>query len=148
MRDERSCRRTVYRPGRAVLLADGQHWTFPAPTEGEPAGAGQVGPDYEALLRAIIEAEDQDERRRVELALAITLLACNYQLAAHDYAALLDFGPGDPALSAVQAALGEIASDHLRSFRPTTVEVPRRRGWGFLSRPLRLLGFPSVRRPC
>lgn len=148
MRDELSCRRTEYRPGRAVLLADGQHWTFPAPTEGEPAGTGPFGPDYEALLRAIIEAEDQDERRRAELALAIELLACNYRLTTDDYAALLDFETGDPALPAVQAALGEIAYDHLRTFRSTAVEAPRRRGWGFLSLPLRLLGFHSVRRTC
>ena len=86
-------------------------------------------PDCEATVAAVLEAEDEAERLRAELALAILLLATNYDLAPSDYGALLDYPPGDPALAAVQRAFHDLAMDYVRAGRPTAESRPATRGW-------------------
>jgi hypothetical protein len=54
----------------------------------------RLGPDYRSLLRAVREAGDEAERCLAELALAIFLLGCNYELSPVDYQRLLVLPPG------------------------------------------------------
>jgi hypothetical protein len=63
---------------------------------------------------AVRETEDEAERLGAELALAILLLAHNYELAPADYFTLLSFAPGDPALAAMQGAFRAVASAHVQ----------------------------------
>jgi hypothetical protein len=115
MLDEATARRGDFRPGRVIRLADGQGWTFPAPPEG-PDGPTGFGPTYEPTVAAIWEAEDDTERLRAELALAIGLLARNYDLDPEAYQALLDYPPGNPGLAKMQCAFHELACEHVQSF--------------------------------
>lgn len=140
MLDERSLRRPNFRTGVEVRLADGQSWTFPAPPESSgdcPAGVDglRTDPQYRAIVGAILEAEDRDDRLRAELALAIYLLGRNYRLGAAEYGRLLEYRPGDPALEAMQAAVGEVAAGHAREalrradLQPTGTPAMLRRGF-------------------
>lgn len=110
MRDEQELRRLEFRSGRRIRLADGQWWTFPGPD-------AWCGSDRGALLRGVLEAEDDFERLRAELALAIRLLRLNYELEPADYGRLLSFAPNHPDRIPVQQAFHELAIDHVRAFR-------------------------------
>jgi hypothetical protein len=126
MFDEVALRRPDFRPGPPVRLADGGWWTFPALPERAETGVVDFGPDYAAAVVAIGEAEDEAERLRAELALAICLLTRNYDLAPDALCALLDCRPGDRALAAMQEAFRRVAQGHLLSSRSSAdVVTPR-----------------------
>lgn len=122
MLDERSRRRSDFLEGAALRLADGGFWTVPTPGDhanrGRPAAAAleSLGPRYHAALEAIREAEDDSERLRAELVLAIILLRRNYDLDSAALQAILSFDDGE-SLTRMQRAMTDIASAHLRAFR-------------------------------
>lgn len=113
MVSETALRRNEFLNGTTVLLADGQPWTIPGPVPGR--GPGGFGAAYHAALQAIEEAEDEPDRLRSELVLAICLLGSNYRLTPTDYQRILRFVPDDPALPASQVAFRAIGDEHLRS---------------------------------
>jgi hypothetical protein len=99
MRDEHAQRRPTFCPGLDLRLADGQVWSLPLPGPiGEGGAAPEQGrseptwdnPRYKAIVRAGLEAEDEGDLFRVEMALAIHLLHWNYNLDADDFEDLLD----------------------------------------------------------
>jgi hypothetical protein len=114
MLDERALRRQDFLHGTPIRLADGQWWSFPAPTEA--IGAGH--PDYDDTVAMIPEAEDEVERVRAELALAICLLERNYDLPPGGLLALLCYAPDNPALAEVQRAFRRVAHEHVIQPRP------------------------------
>lgn len=131
---ESSMRRRDFLPGSSIRLADGQEWTFPAPpghvapAATAPGGNVRFGPDYNATVAAVCEAEDHFERLRAELALAICLLDRNYDLTPDALWALLGYPPGDPALAAMQGAFHRVAQMHVCQSRPWAESVsPARR---------------------
>src|SRR3954447_13765680 len=111
MADEYSLRRPSFAEGTRITLADGQAWSLPdhPPYNDDP--------EHLALLRGVSEAEDDAERLRAELALAIFLLSRNYDLLPRDYRAILQFEPGDPALAEMQRAVHTLAADQVRALR-------------------------------
>lgn len=129
MSDEARRRRKGFRDGRLIRLADGHSWTFPNPTDEPPE------PPLVALVRAVFEAEDRPDRLRCELALAINLLARNYDLSSADYRTLLRFPAGSPDLEQAQASFHALAVDHAAHFWPALDRGPveptteRRPGW-------------------
>jgi hypothetical protein len=124
MLDEQAYRRPDFVGGILIRLADGQSWSFPsavapgAARDGATNG-GAFGSDYAVLLEAVREADDETERLRAELALAIYLLARNYDLGPNDYQELLGWAPGSPELAAGQQAFHDLATTHLQSVSPT-----------------------------
>src|SRR4051794_33959106 len=110
MRDEEVLRRPDFLPGIPVRLADGQVWNLPKAPDRYPrvADGGGLGRDYEATVAGVLDAEDEAERRRAELALAISLLARNYDLRPADYQEILGGESGGPASAALQRALAEV----------------------------------------
>ena len=93
MVDELSSRRSRFQPGTPICLANGQEWTFPAPTADSEFAVEAAETEYLGLIHAIMEAEDQSDRRRAELALVIFLIGLNYQLSSTDLANLFTFQP-------------------------------------------------------
>ena len=79
MVDELSSRRSSIQAGNLISLANDQEWTFPAPTADSEFAVEAAGTEYLGLIRAIMEAEDQSDRRLAELAMAIFLVGLNYQ---------------------------------------------------------------------
>jgi hypothetical protein len=122
MLDEMQLRRPDFLPGISVRLADGQAWTLPSPPNAgartEP-GSAVLGEDYEAIVRAIRESEDEPEMRRAELALVIALLARNYHLGPAEFWSLLGAPSGTPEAASLAQALHEVALAHLERLRPT-----------------------------
>jgi hypothetical protein len=116
LRDEISSRKPSFRQGRRILLADGQHWTFPAPPRDSDWKAMPFGHQYTDLIRAISEAEDSSEQGLAELAFAILLLAHNYDLSSSDYERLLGFVSDSRESAKWRDALHQITQDHLHSF--------------------------------
>jgi len=112
MVDEKALRLPTFVEGTRIGLANGQAWSLP-----DPPSYGEDD-EHQALLRVIVEAEDEPERLRAELALTIFLLSRNYHLTSTDYTELLDYAPGDPALGEMQAAVGELATGQSRTLRP------------------------------
>jgi hypothetical protein len=136
MLDEKSLRRPDFLPGIPVLLADGQSWSLPpAPdrsdpgtAEGGPAAAAEGGApvlDDEATLTAILDAEDEAERLRAELALAIALLARNYHLTPADYQEILGGDSGSPVIATLQRTLHHVALEHVRPLNSKDKETRR-----------------------
>lgn len=82
-----------------VPLSDGRIWSL---RMDGPAGED---PTLDALLACVIEAEDQAEVARAELALTIYLLDKNYRLGPNQLALLLTFQANDPDLAALQKAI-------------------------------------------
>ncbi|MBX6311450.1 MAG: hypothetical protein IRY99_00775, partial [Isosphaeraceae bacterium] len=82
------------------------------------------------MVQAVLEAEDEVELLRAELALAIFLLGWNYDLSPEAYGTLLDCSPGHPALSAMQRAFHKVALAHARAWQaraiPRALGVPGR----------------------
>lgn len=112
--DEINRRRSgEFREGRRVLLADGGVWSFPK------AGRawGLDSPEYQSLVRAIVEADEESDRCLAELATAIFLLGSNYELEPEDFQRLLTFEPGSPEQTAWRHALREIIAEHVRESR-------------------------------
>jgi len=137
MRNELTLRRPDFRPGTPIRLADGQAWTFPAPTALEPINEGRASnqrlshdeAEYDALLAGVLEAEDVPERLRAELALAIHLLGRNYDLDPADFSRVLEFPPGDPDLAARQHDFHNLAVDHLGRHSRRSPSLPVRWAW-------------------
>lgn len=114
--DEFLTRQPSFRQGRRICLADGQTWVLPSPPDGSEWKAPPFGAEYQELIQAMLEAEDDSERRLAELAFAILLLGHNYQLSPADYERLLGFAPESPESSDWQVTLHQIAQDHLQAF--------------------------------
>ena len=132
MIEEVALRRPDFLPGSPVRLADGRWWTLPDPPRPDargaaaPGGWSGFGPDYAATVAAVGQAEDEAERRRAELALAICLLVRNYDLTADTLCALLGDHPGDPSPAAMQEAFHQVAQEHARSARASVEILPPR----------------------
>jgi hypothetical protein len=106
--DERAARRPTFGEGTGIRLADGQTWTLPGRSpEAED-------PEFDGIIRAVFEAEDDAERLRSELALTILLLSRNYDLKPGDYQRLLGYRPNDPALAEMQRAVHDFVMDQAR----------------------------------
>jgi hypothetical protein len=116
LRDELSSRKSLFRQGRPIRLADRQSWTVPAPPRGSEWKAIPFADEYTDLIRAILEAEDGYEQGLAELAFAVLLLGHNYRLSPADYESLLDFVPESPESRAWQDTFHQIAQDHLHSY--------------------------------
>ncbi len=122
-------RREGFLGGGWVQLADGQEWAFPGPEE--IAGDRLQRNGVAALLRAIGEAEDDAERRRGELALAIKLLAVNYDLSPEMFQRILGRSADARAAAAMQAAFRDLARRHAEALWPrrTSPNPDRADGW-------------------
>jgi hypothetical protein len=126
MRDELAHRRPIFCPGIDLRLADGQVWSFPRPAElgGEgEATLDQGGSEatwddrsYRAIVRAALEAEDEGDLFRAEIALAIHLLHWNYTLDPDDFEDLLDDRGESRRRADLAHALSTIAQAHFRPF--------------------------------
>jgi hypothetical protein len=112
MVDELSSRRSLFRSGTQIRLADGQRWTFPSPIREWSDKAHSDREAYHGLMRSIIEAEDNSERALGELSFAIFLLGQNYRLSPVDYQQLLDFGAESKESIAWQIAIRQLSEEH------------------------------------
>ncbi|WP_406695927.1 hypothetical protein V5E97_33520 [Singulisphaera sp. Ch08] len=92
-------------------MADGETWTL---TVGDQS---RQDPELDALLAAAINAEDQSEALRAELALTIYLLNRDYDLSPDQLALLLTFTPDDPALLALQIAVHDLVVERIQGYR-------------------------------
>jgi hypothetical protein len=135
--DERLSRRSGFREGTKIRLADGQAWTIPAPPNASESQMTPFDPQYTDVMRAIEQAEDPSERQLAELSLAIFLLGHNYCLSAADYQQLLGFRPGSAELAEWQAAFRNLAEEHLQCLPDSSGRgedhrpIRPRRGWLF-----------------
>jgi hypothetical protein len=124
MVDELLSRRSSFRPGQRIRLADGQGWTFPLPIQEWSDKAHSDREEYYGLIRSIIEAEDDSERRLAELAFAIFLLSQNYRLSPLDYQQLLDFGSETSESIAWRTSLRQLSEAHTHCFSATLSVTP------------------------
>ena len=113
---ERLSRRPSFRDGVKIRLADNQIWTLPAPPKQSEAEAASFGTEYIDIIQAFMDVNDDSERCRGELALAIYLLGYNYCLTPPDYESLLGFTSESPDATAAQSAFHRIAQEHIHSF--------------------------------
>jgi hypothetical protein len=121
MRLERTRRRPRFRPGIELRLADGQVWTLPLPPE--PIGEAVPSPGdrevtwddqgYREILRAALDAQDEGELFRAEMALAIHLLDWNYSLDPDDFEELLDDRGDDRRRADLSATMRTLALAHI-----------------------------------
>ena len=111
--DELTSRRCRFRSGTSIRLADDQEWVFPAPTADPEFAVESAGVEYLGLIRAVQEAEDQNEARLAELALAIYLIELNYELGSAELASLFTFPPRSKQLAASQHAFESLAREHV-----------------------------------
>jgi len=111
--DELSSRRSRFRPGNPICLANDQEWTFPAPAADSEFAVESAEAEYLGLIHAVQEAEDQSEQRLAELALAIFLIGLNYQLSSTALANLFTFQPRSQKLTNSQHAFESLARDHI-----------------------------------
>jgi hypothetical protein len=116
MLHELSSRRSSFRDGRQIQLADGQTWTFPAPLKASEWKNVPFGSEYTGIIQAMLQAEDRYEQNLAELAFAIFLLGHNYCLSAGDYEQLLGSTVEFPDSRAWQHELHQLSQEHLRSF--------------------------------
>ncbi len=92
-------------------MADGQEWLFTSPP------APGVDADYDALIHALLEAEDQSEAKKCELAIAILLLSRNYQPLPSEYQRIFCFGGDDAAQSSAEEAIATLICSNLDQVR-------------------------------
>lgn len=116
MSSSQATRRPGFTAGIGVRLSDGATWTLPV-----YEASGQDA-EHAALIAAALEAEDEAEALRVELALLILLLSRNYDLAPDQLASLLTFPPGAPDETALQTAVHRLVLD--RASRPGAAASP------------------------
>lgn len=114
MLSEINLRRNDFHGGLPVRLADDQYWAFPGPREIAPGG-GSEHPKVLGLLAEVAESEDEFDRGRGELALAIHLLALNYVLGPDELQSLLRLAPNDPRLPTLRSAFHELAVRHMEA---------------------------------
>jgi hypothetical protein len=117
MVDELLSRRSPFRPGRKIRLADGQLWTLPVPGPEWSDKAHSNRHEYHGLICAIAQADDDAERCLAELAFAILLLDQNYCLTPADYQQLLEFPAKSRESAAWEIALGHLILEHLHVFQ-------------------------------
>lgn len=110
---EARCRRSCFVAGHEVVLADEQKWMVPCRTVPDYADE-DTAHTHRGLLLGILEADDDADRRRNELALIIFLLRQNYKLTSAELQALLAFPNGSGALLQAQRDFRLIADAHLR----------------------------------
>jgi len=122
--DELSYRRSRFQPGTPICLANDQEWTFPAPTADSEFAVEAAETEYLGLIHAIMEAEDQSDRRRAELALAIFLIGLNYQLSSTELANLFTFQPRSRELTDSQHAF-RVAGSRSHSLAGKTGKLPQ-----------------------
>jgi hypothetical protein len=113
MVDELLSRRSSFRPGKKIRLANGQGWTLPSPIREWTGKAPSDREAYTGLIRSINEAEENSERRLAELSFAIFLLDQNYRLSPVDYQQLLDFGSESSKSIAWQIAIHQLTQEHV-----------------------------------
>lgn len=113
--EESTARRRGFVNGPSVRLADGHAWSLP------PRDPARDDPEYDGLLAAVVEAEDQPEALRAGLALTIFLLDRNYMLGPDDLSALLSFPPCHPDLEALQRTVDAFAREAAGGLRRTRV---------------------------
>jgi len=107
-------RRPDFHSSRAIRLADGHVWSFPAPAEnGVPSPETAFGAEYLDLIRAILEAEDSNEARLAELAFAMHLIGRNRPLTPAEYQRLFMFEQESQALTESQDGFRDLARDHV-----------------------------------
>ncbi len=107
MVEQKVRRRREFQAGSWVRMGDGQRWMFP-----DPPSLG-TDREYDALIRCLLEAEDKEEARRIELALGILLLSRNYDPQPSEYEAAFNFGAYKATRSAAQAAISELIYNDL-----------------------------------
>lgn len=114
MMEQKLRRLNGFRTGVWVRMGDGQKWMFPHPPV--------VGTDreYDGLIRCLLEAEDFDEARRIELALGILLFSRNYDPQPCDYESIFSFDDDRATQSAAEAAISALIYEDLEERR-----VPR-----------------------
>jgi hypothetical protein len=94
--------RWEFAEGVSVRLEDGREWVLPSLESFGDA------PEHDTLLAARVEAEDQAEGLRSELALTIGPHHRNHDLALDRLQHLLSFSPGDPRPQALQSTVPEL----------------------------------------
>jgi hypothetical protein len=99
---EMTRRRSGFQDGAWIRMADGKEWLFSRP----PAPGADA--QYDALIQCLLEAEDQHEARRIELAITISLLSRNYQPSPREFQEILSFGGDDAARSSAQEAISTL----------------------------------------
>jgi hypothetical protein len=116
MLHEPSSRRSSFRGGRQIRLADGQTWIFPAPLNAPEWKNVPFESEYTDIIQAMLHAEDRNEQNLAELAFAIFLLGHNYCLSAGDYEELLGSTVELSDSRGWQYELHQLSEEHLRSF--------------------------------
>jgi hypothetical protein len=116
---EKVRRRSQFEGGVWIKMADGQEWLF-----GDPPAQG-VDPDYDGLVQGLLEAEDQHEARKFELAIGMLLLSRNYQPSAREYEEIFSFSNGDAARSSAEEAISTLIGSDLDRKRRYAVTQPR-----------------------
>jgi hypothetical protein len=106
--EEQAVRSSRFVEGHWIRLADGHAWSFPKRLSDPP------DTEYDALLDSIASAEDWNEVLSGELALAIYLLARNYELSSDDYRRLLVFNADRESLVRMQTEFHAFASEQMR----------------------------------
>lgn len=122
---ERSRRRDDFdeRYSSPVVLSDGQAWFLPKPwvaihpvfADGRPVDSWKCftyGPDLDALIEAIRDAEGTVDSVMAGVALAAFLLRRNYDLSDEDLAAILVYQVGDDASRAWLSAVFDVATGY------------------------------------
>jgi hypothetical protein len=119
--DEQGLRREGFREGVPIALADGQAWHFPRPVltfyptfegGGKPTFSDSrhtFGPKYDDLVEGFLASEDGYEEANGLLALAVDLLARNYDLRPEDFRALLPRMVGDLDNDVMWGAIADVA---------------------------------------
>lgn len=104
--DESALRRTEFRAGQAVELADGQSWSIPCPTvdyvptfgpEGQVGVelVSSFGPLFDRKVQILRDADTTADEAVAFFNLAVDLLDRNYDLGPDHYRTLLRYRPGD-----------------------------------------------------
>jgi hypothetical protein len=135
MVEEKVRRREGFETGRWVRMGDHQHWMFPPP----PAPGNDC--EYDALIQVHHEAEDADDERRIELAMAILLLSRNYAPTPREYQEIFNFGADESARATAQAAIAEVVQPVLKQPRVNRAPVQQPRS----STPMGHTHFRTVR---
>jgi hypothetical protein len=112
MNDETWRRRPGFQKETWVRLADGQNWSLP------PIPVQGTDTEFDALIQALIESEDQNEIHRCELATTILLLARNYELSPREFEEILDFNSNGEALATARRVVHSLLFDGIRGKKP------------------------------
>lgn len=141
MLNEFALRRPDFRGGLPILLADDRPWALPGPRETVPGGTADERTTR--LVRWVAEAQSQADQLLGEMALAIHLLALNYNLGPNDYRQLLEVDRTDSRFTRMIDDFHAIYLRHAEALAPrTTVEVRApigRRIVSMFTRPGRVL---------